>query len=224
MTISSFVRTACIFLAIALATPRFSRAAIVNGDFSTGDLTGWTPFNDPDGTANGDPNSGGNPVISFFDVTGDGASSAVQFRVGRTGGPTANQGGGIIQSIQTIAGDLMLTADFAVESDEINAQGGLFELTINGVVVDSEAVDMMTVGQVVRGSLSAAVSVDAGSQDIQLSIRRRFGAGSASTPVQYFDNVIASGSAVAIPEPAAVLPLLALTTSCLLCRIRRRRD
>lgn len=207
-------------LALIVLAPSVVSAAIINGDFSRGNFTGWTTFSDPDGTANG-ANPDGLPEVVSFDVTGDGPSAAAQFRVGRTGGSTINQGGGIFQSIQTTAGDLVLSVDFALESTGNNAQGGLFELTLNGDVVDFADIGAVTVGEVIRGQMNATVAVGAGSQEVRLSVRRRFGAGSDSTPRQFFDNVIASGSAVAVPEPATT-GLMSLVGLAFVARRRPR--
>lgn len=218
------LRSLAYAFALIVITPSFTSAAIINGDFSTGDFSGWTIFSDPNGTANGDPNSNGLPDVVSFDVSGGGPSAAAQFRVGRTGGASANQGGGIFQTIQTAAGDLILSVDFALESTGNNAQGGLFELTLNGVVVDFTDVGAVTVGEVIRGNLNANVTVDAGDQDVRLSVRRQFFAGSASTPSQYFDNVSASGSAVAIPEPATTVLLSIVGLAFAVCRHRSTRS
>ena len=223
MTVKRLSQLGLLTIAMMALAPTVAPAAIINGDFSTGDLTGWTPFDDPNGTANGEPTSGGLPVVTVFDVTGNGDSSAVQLRVGRTGGPAIDQGGGIFQSIQTAAGVLTLTVDFAVEATGNNAQGGLLELSVNGLVVDSEDILSVSVGEVIRDQLTASLAVGAGSQEIRLSARRLFGAGSANTPAQYFDNVVASGSAVAVPEPASTVSLLLAGLSLGACRIRRKK-
>jgi len=210
MFIHSRIRHAFLLIIVFEALPHFAHSAVINGDFSTGDFTGWTIFTDPNGTANGDPNSGGNPEVVLFDVSGGGSTLAAQFRVGQTEGTPINQGAGLFQSIETVPGELILSVDIALESFDNNAQGGLFELSLNGSVVDSIDIQTVTVGQIVRDSLTATVSVGAGSQELRMSARRRFGAGSDSTPAQYFDNVIASGSAIAIPEPSSAIALAVL--------------
>src|SRR5437588_11523833 len=56
-----------------------SAAIVTNGDFETGNLTGWTTFT----TAGGTANAGSAPTVSSFDTTGSGASNAAQFNVGQ---------------------------------------------------------------------------------------------------------------------------------------------
>ncbi len=222
MSVINIFRSCLVMMVTTAVTPVCARAAIVNGDFATGNFAGWTTFDDPNGTANGDPNSGGDPVIALFDVSGNGASSSAQFRVGRTGGPISDQGGGIYQTIQTVTGDLFLSVDVALESTSNNAQGGLFELSVNGLVVDFVDIQSVSVGQIIRDNLTADLSIGAGSQEVRLSVRRRFGAGSAGTPAQYFDNVIATGSAIAVPEPASTVALLLAGMSTGVWRSRRK--
>src|SRR5215469_11867190 len=67
---------------------------ISNGNFATGDLTGWTPFVTANGT-----NGSGLPVVVSFDTTGTGASNSAQFNVGEADFPVGvQQGGGISQT------------------------------------------------------------------------------------------------------------------------------
>jgi hypothetical protein len=82
-----------VFLAACVAalavTLVASAAPVVNGDFETGDLTGWTTFTTANGTI-------GTPAVVSFDTTGTGASNAAKFNVGRQVlGSGAPEGGGI---------------------------------------------------------------------------------------------------------------------------------
>ncbi|OYP38532.1 hypothetical protein [Rhodopirellula sp. MGV] len=200
--------------------PNFAEAAVVNGDFSSGDLTGWTVFRDANGILNGDPNSNDAPEVNLFDVTGNGESLAVQFRVGRDGFPVENAGGGISQTIETESGELSISVDIAVFSTGNNAQGGQFELSVNGVILETIDIGDMTVDQTIRDQLSGTVRVGQGSQQVQLAVRRIYSAGSAGTPVQYLDNIIATVSPVAIPEPTSAIFLASIGIPMF---VRRRR-
>src|SRR5512146_1121789 len=78
---------------------------IVNGDFESGGLSGWTIFTTP----NGDLGSyAGLPQVSLFDVAGNGSSStAAMFQVGEAvwiAPVHTDQGGGIFQSFNSPAG------------------------------------------------------------------------------------------------------------------------
>ena len=102
-----------------------SAAPVPNGDFETGDLTGWTTFTTASGTI-------GTPAVVSFDTTGTGASNAAKFNVGQrrrlAGIP---QGGGIYQSVNTAAGEFDVSADVAAHlghPPSRNQSCGLFEL------------------------------------------------------------------------------------------------
>ena len=77
---------------------------IVNGDFQTGDLSGWTLFTDPFGTLG----PAGAQAVVPFDTNGDTfATFSARFQVGRIPNsplqPPAH-GGGMFQTITTDAG------------------------------------------------------------------------------------------------------------------------
>src|ERR1051325_10193649 len=79
--------------AIVLCVPAFGQ--VTNGNFSTGDLSGWNIFT----TSNGTANAGVSPDIQSFDVTGSGVSLAARFNVGQVQPGINYEGGGIYQDI-----------------------------------------------------------------------------------------------------------------------------
>src|SRR5579872_1663773 len=105
-------------ITVICATATICRAQIIyNGDFETGDLSGWTTFSTP----NGSLGPSGLPAVTQFDVPGMGTlSDAAQFQVGEVAynqatGHTA-QGGGIYQTFNVSAGQYIISADFAAYS------------------------------------------------------------------------------------------------------------
>src|ERR1700693_6125776 len=87
---------------------------LTNGAFQSGDLTGWTVFT----TSNGSNGPGAFPFVSSFDVTGGGAQNAAQFQVGIASGPILVEGGGgLYQDLNSGAGMLDVSFDFASEGD-----------------------------------------------------------------------------------------------------------
>lgn len=205
---SRFVRhllAACLWLFASTAGANL----ISNGDFETGDLSGWTTFTFDSGSHIG---TIGTPAVVSFDTDGDlSSSNAARFRVGQdaagpVGGGTPRVGGGIFQSFVSGAGILNLMVDVAASSSGNNADGGLFELLLNGLVVstfDTSSIDAATTE---RGALTASQSVTAGVQEIRIRMSRGYGTGSSS-PLQYVDDAVAR--LVAVPEPAS-LALLTL--------------
>ena len=187
-------------MALALATSASATQLVTNGDFATGDFTGWSFFNDGD---LGHPPA---PQVTSFDVSGSGASLAAEFQVGQFPGTGVPGGGGIGQSITTTAGLLTFSADFAAFTflNIANGSGGLFSVLLDGVTLDSFDTGLIDGLSVERGSLAFSATVTAGSHLLQLQATRPFtnGGGYRATPLQYFDNVSATQSGGAVPEPA----------------------
>lgn len=168
-----------------------SQAQLVNGNFATGDLTGWTIFNDTNGTA-------GNPTVVLFDTTGSGVPCySAQFNVGETvyfpeGGLGA--GGGILQNVTLGSGQLTINLDVACSTSTPNSDGGTFQLLLDGVVGDSYATGLIgSIGSTVtkRATLNYTSLVKAGVHEIAIDIRRGFNA-SYETPNQYLANITLS--------------------------------
>lgn len=197
---------------------------LTNGDFETGDLTGWTVFDTTIPPGNVGENFGLPDVVSF-DVTGSGATQAARLQVAHANVSDPSAGGGLTQSILLSSpGLLSVNVDFAALGS--NADGGTFMLLIDGVSIDTFAVGDISNSAVVRGALSGSLPVIAGNHSISLEAERFFLNGSAlgDTPFQFFDNAVAelAPSATSVPEP----PSLALFGGgiALLCSLFLRRQ
>jgi len=163
-----------------------SQNLVSNGDFETGDLTGWTVFQT---SSNGVTNEG----VAMFDTTGSGASNAAEFNVGQvTNVPAVYEGGGIYQTFNAPAGpwEVSTVAIAAWDQGTIaNLDGGLFELLVDGAVVDSYDFGYINAGAVLRETLSATGSfASSGSHEVRIRITRPWTT-SDETPNQYVDNV-----------------------------------
>jgi len=199
---------------LGLAALALSAAAeanlLVNGNFGTGDFTGWILAT----TANGSFGQSPLPQVSSFDVTGSGATNAAQFNVGQViYTPGVQAGGSISQFISTGAGTLDFSADiasfFRISNPTItnNLEGGVFSVLLDGVTLDTVAIGSIIPGQIIRDTLSFSDVVIAGSHDLEILVTRPYrvgievvGTGDFTTPFQYVTDVTATG----VPEPATL--------------------
>jgi hypothetical protein len=164
---SSLNRTAAVLLAVAGltsgATP--ARAGFVNGDFQTGDLTGWNLFTTAGGTT-------GTPAVVAFNTTGAGSSLAARFQVGREPGSGVG-GGGIFQFQTLVAGTYTVSADIAAFAPFENFGGGKIQLLIDGVVRDTTDFGSILGGATERNQLTATVSLSAGTHEFRFLFPRQ---------------------------------------------------
>ena len=204
-----YCKMAVVCLAAALAP--VTHAGVVNSDFQTGDLTGWTTYQTATGTA-GSPDF---PKVTLFDVTGGGSSDAATFHVGITsgaGGTSDYEGGGIYQTVNLAAGSVAISFDWA-ESDttaQTNSSAGRLELLLDGTVIGTQSDQSILGGQVIRGNLSGTGNVTAGSHEIRIQVTRNYyQTGDAPTPFEYIDNVtVGGGDSTGTPEPDSSLLIL----------------
>ncbi len=177
---------------------------ITNGDFQTGDFTGWTFFTTTNGTIN-------TPTVVSFDVTGGGASLAAQFDVGEVVFNYPQQaGGGMKQTFLSGAGATTITADIASFNPSLAGQGdfGSFSLVLDGTTVASHSFGAADGLATLRSALSFTGVLTAGSHELNIEMTRAYQSLDNTTPWEYVDNVVVNGPA-GIPEPAT-LALLGL--------------
>ena len=200
-------------LAFGLAGAYAHAGVVVNGDFQTGNLTGWTSYT----TAYG-PGTGTNgtcagsvpcPIVTVFDTTGTGASNAAQFNVGlATGTPGGSdyEGGGIVQNISLSPGAFNVSLDWAVDNlfTGTNSDGGEFTILLDGTALKFFDTGSVGSGAVVRGTLSVGTTIATGGT-YQLAVEVTRPWTPAPDLTQYVDNVTTSGAATgggAVPEPS----------------------
>ena len=176
-----------------------------NGDFETGDLSGWTQFTTPLGTLAGPAY----PKVVSFDTDGNGTPTmSAQFSVGHTKGGTKSwEGGGIYQSVDLAGGDYQFSANIAVAdsgSKYGNGQGGKFELLVDGVVVDTIDFGLINANSVKRSLLAALPGLAQGPHEVRIRITRPVMPG--STLSQYLDNVVLSEIVPPQADPASTDP------------------
>ena len=208
MSVNWLFKAAILAASVALAATQASATQLItNGEFTTGDLTGWTTFT----TSNGSLGPSPLPQVTSFDVTGTGATNAAQFQVGEAvydGG--TQQGGGLSQTVVATAGTISFSASIAAyDINAGNADAGTFSVLLNGAVEDTVAfggIDSLTP---LRGQLSFDASVAAGPQTIEILMTRVFANGNADTcgvllgctPFQYVTDISALET-TGVPEPS----------------------
>jgi hypothetical protein len=179
-------------IALLLFASGVAEAQLMNGNFETGDLTGWTVFDDTNGSA-------GNPTVVFADTSGTGVPSySAQFQVGETKlypDFGLGAGGGIFQNVTLGAGQLTICLEIAAATTVFpftpNGDGGTFQLLLDDVVVDSHAfgsIGSYYTSVTNRYKWSYSRVITAGNHKIAIDIRRG-GNASDSTPYQYLDNI-----------------------------------
>ncbi|HLO86205.1 MAG TPA: PEP-CTERM sorting domain-containing protein [Nostocaceae cyanobacterium] len=198
-----------------------SASPLVNGDFETGDLTGWTTFTTSNGTL-----GEGYPQVVPFDTDNNGTlSNSAKFRVGEGFYTGIHEGGGIFQNVLLSAGNLNISANIAALGGRFdNASGGKVQLLFDNVVLDSHDFSNISAGQAEYSFLSSINNVTAGLHEIRFLFTRPFVQNSI-TPTQYIDNIVLSGTATqAVPEPTSMLGLLAVGSLSAFSLIKRKQQ
>jgi hypothetical protein len=173
---------------------------LVNGSFQSGDFTGWTLGTTPNGTA-GD----GFPIVTGWPL---GGMNAAKYEVGEVNFTNLYEGATLSQVFTSAGGSTTLSVLWAAQGDGIhnNAEGGLFELILDGTMVDSHDVGQIGANDLVNGALSATLNLSAGQHTFEVDILRNFLALPGNTPYQYVTGADAEGAG-GVPEPGTLVLL-----------------
>ncbi len=168
--------------------------SLENGDFETGDLSGWTVFSTPNGTLGGS----NFPRCEEFDTNGNGkGSNSLVLKVGQQefkSEGTQLAGGGIWTKVSMEKGNVVVTADvastYSSPKDRRNLAGGLFELLFDGTVLAQYEMGPIEKEDTMRFTLKGGMFVLDGTHEIRVQVRRPFRSlPHDHAPLQFVDNI-----------------------------------
>jgi hypothetical protein len=195
-----------------------AQSLLVNGDFQTGDLTGWTQFVTTHGTV-------GTPGVTLFDTSNTGNPSlSAEFQAGNLLANGAQEGGGIYQYFTLSSADnLQFSANAASFAAFPNGEGGQVSVFLDGMLFDNVSFGIMNGVSLTKYSLLSAnlPNVSAGQHELEILFTRGVGAASY-TPIQYVDNV--SLSVVQVPEPSSWDLIILGAVICVIVARRKSLD
>lgn len=206
-------------LVLACATGTLANAAFVNGDFETGDLSGWTVTL----TENGATAAQGAVQVDIDGPGALGTNFAANFSVGRAVSTITNVAGILLTQDMVLTAGVQYTFDFDWaayrSSGGANTQGGVFDMMVNGVSIASQAAGSTSAAAPKYGHVTAQFTpTTTGTHTVGAKIGRPFTIPSPTAPnlFQAVDNFTMSP----VPEPSA---LLALGAGALILLRRRRK-
>ena len=214
------MRYASALIAVLVLHSQASAQSFVNGDFQTGDFTGWTV-----GLTSGGATAV--QLVTMIDIDGPGPltdSLAAQFSAGRATGVTTGEHGVTLMQTLLLQGGTTYTFDFdwaATRSPGLgaNTQGGIFALMVDTTEITRQAAGSTSAAAPkfghVTGSFTPATT---GSYSVGVWILRPFTIPTPATPTlfQSVDNF----TAIVVPGPAS-MALMALGAFVVVKRRRR---
>ncbi len=169
---------------------------IQNGDFQSGDFTGWTI-----GTTSGGTWGQGFPIVTGWPL---GGMNAAEGEVGNINPTGTQQGGTLTQVFTSGAGAASLSFLYAAMGDGVhtNADGGDFTLILDGVTLNSIDVGSIGPNDLLSGTLTANANLSAGTHTLEIDVTRMYTSAFQNTPYQYVTGVDVDGT---VPEPGSLI-------------------
>jgi sugar lactone lactonase YvrE len=202
-------------VAMLLSSIDSAAVVLVNSDFETGNLSGWTSY-----TTNSDVM----PTVDLFDTSHSGTPSyCASFHAGNNQGNFSIGGAGIFQDFfAPLQGNLTLGLDAAAYDPYLGPLGAAGVITVFFDHVAVASVDFGSINgyETKYAHLTATIpSVAPGTHELRVQATK-WGIPVWYTAYQYVDNITVEGTAV--PEPST-WSLLALGAVALLGSLRLRR-
>ena len=202
-----------LMVVLALTGAANATNQLVNGSFQSGNFSGWTLGTTSNGTA-----GIGLPIVTAWPL---GGMNAAKYEVGEVNSDGTYQGVTLSQAFTSSGGTATFSVMWAASSTgSFNADGGKFELILDGTVVGSYDVGPMFPVQTVHGVLSDTLFISPGQHTFEVDILRHFVSFQNSTPFQYITGAVADAPST-VPEPSSLLLLISGVTG--VAGIVRRR-
>ena len=191
--------TLVIVLFMAFAVKQANANLLTNGSFQDGDFTGWTLGTTPNGSA-----GQGFPIVTGWPL---GGMNAAQYEVGEVTFSGLYEGATLSQNFTTAGGMATLSFDWAAMGDGIhnNAEGGLFELVLDGVVLATHDVGQIGPNDLFNGVLTDTLNISAGTHTFEIEILRNFLTEPGNTPYQFVTGADVEAASSGVPEPATLM-------------------
>ena len=186
------------FAMLGLTDQMFANNLLNNGSFQAGDFTSWSL----DTTATGSPGIGF-PIVTPWPL---GGSKAVRYEVGQVTFMKADfEGALLLQGFVACDRTLSLAFNWAAMGDgiKINSDAGLFQLVLDGSVLNSFDVGLIDPNDLRHGTLTGTGLVTAGVHLFEIDILRPFESGQGSTPYEF----VTGASVIEVSEPSSLLLL-----------------
>ncbi len=173
---------------------------LTNGSFESGDFTGWTIGTTSNGTW-----GQGFPVVTGWPL---GGMNAAEGEVGEVSFTGQYEGGTLSQTFMTAGGAATLSFNWAAMGDgtHTNADGGLFELILDGTVLAQYDVGQIGPNDLFNGTLTANANLSAGSHTFEIDVLRPYQSLPGNTPYQFLTMADVEGNPV--PEPSSFVLLI----------------
>ena len=156
-----------------------------NGDFETGDFSGWTTFVTDNGSI-------GDATVAPFDVAQNReVSQAAQFNVGERVWERQQEGGGIFQAFEA-SGRILVSAEIAADNigHTSNRAAGIFTLLVDGVPVARHDFGSIASNGIETATLEGEITVQPGEHELRILMTRPFLRSPRLSPFQWVDNVM----------------------------------
>jgi hypothetical protein len=192
---------------------------VTNPTFSTGSTLPFSLSVDAGATAGPPAGDGGLTVSTFnYSAIGGGVVNAAVFQAGTTGGTSGSPVGGSLSQVLTLANASQFTysVDFAMTSTVSEPTAPIFQILVNGAVVDQTTPGNFDAGAIYEFPLTDTFTTSGlagGSQSVTIAVRIADALPGNVGFTEYVSNISVTnyvnsggggGNPPSVPEPASM--------------------